>query len=63
MEIGERNEDRGVFLFEVGVGQVGTSDVVQLLTRNVAGYSVTNSRDDALAPPSLRQRLPFEQVY
>jgi hypothetical protein len=29
----------------------------------VAGYSVTNPRDDALAPPSLRQRLPFEQVY
>jgi LPS-assembly protein len=54
------------FFFQLefnGVGQVGTSDVVQLLTRNVAGYSVTNSRDDALAPPSLRQRLPFEQVY
>ena len=49
------------FFFQLefnGVGQVGTSDVVQLLTRNVAGYSVTNSRDDALAPPSLRQRLP-----
>jgi LPS-assembly protein len=54
------------FFFQLefnGVGQVGTSDVVQLLTRNVAGYSVTNSRDDALAPPSLQRRLPFEQVY
>jgi LPS-assembly protein len=54
------------FFFQLefnGVGQVGTSDVVQLLTRNVAGYSVTNSRDEALAPPSLRQRFPFEQVY
>jgi LPS-assembly protein len=46
-----------------GVGQVGTSDVVQLLTRNVAGYSVTNPRDDSLTPPSLRPKLPFEQVF
>jgi LPS-assembly protein len=54
------------FFFQLefnGVGQIGTNDVVQLLTRNVAGYSVTNPRDEALAPPSLRQRLPFEQVY
>jgi LPS-assembly protein len=54
------------FFFQLefnGVGQIGTNDVVQLLTRNVAGYSVTNPRDDALTPPSLRQRLPFEQVY
>jgi LPS-assembly protein len=54
------------FFFQLefnGVGQIGTNDVVQLLTRNVAGYSVTNPRDDALTPPSLRERLPFEQVY
>ena len=54
------------FFFQLefnGIGQIGTNDVVQLLTRNVAGYSVTNPRDDALTPPSLRQRLPFEQVY
>jgi LPS-assembly protein len=54
------------FFFQLefnGVGQIGTNDVVQLLTRNVSGYSVTNPRDDALAPPSLRQKLPFEQVY
>ena len=46
-----------------GVGQVGTNDVVQLLTRNVAGYSVTNPRDEALMPPSLQPKLPFEQVF
>jgi LPS-assembly protein len=54
------------FFFQLefnGVGQIGTSDVVQLLTRNVAGYSVTNPRDDALRPPSLQRKLPFEQVY
>jgi LPS-assembly protein len=54
------------FFFQLefnGVGQIGTNDVVQLLSRNVAGYSVTNPRDEALAPPGLRQQLPFEQVY
>jgi LPS-assembly protein len=54
------------FFFQLefnGVGQIGTNDVVQLLTRNVAGYSVTNPRDEALIPPSMRERLPFEQVY
>ena len=46
-----------------GVGQVGTDDVVGLLSRNIPGYSVTNPRDPALAPPSRRRPLPFEQVY
>ena len=46
-----------------GVGQVGTDDTATLLSRNVPGYSVTNPSDAALAPPSLRQRLPFEQVF
>jgi LPS-assembly protein len=46
-----------------GVGQVGTEDVVNLLSRNVPGYSVTNPRDPTLAPPSLRPQLPFEQVF
>jgi len=46
-----------------GVGQVGTDDTATLLSRNVPGYSVTNPSDPALAPPSLRQRLPFEQVF
>ena len=46
-----------------GVGQVGTDDAVELLSRNVPGYSVTNPSDPAAAPPSLRRRLPFEQVF
>jgi LPS-assembly protein len=45
-----------------GVGQVGTEDVVGLLSRNVPGYSVTNPRDPTLAP-SPRPQLPFEQVF
>jgi LPS-assembly protein len=45
-----------------GVGQLGT-EVVSLLHRNVPGYSVTNPRDLSLAPPSMRPRLPFEQVF
>jgi LPS-assembly protein len=46
-----------------GVGQIGTDEAVELLKRNVPGYSVTNPADARLAPPSLRPRLPFEQVY
>jgi LPS-assembly protein len=46
-----------------GVGQIGTDEVVTLLRRNVPGYSVTNPRDQALAPRAARPRLPFEQVY
>jgi LPS-assembly protein len=46
-----------------GVGQIGTDDAVTLLSRNVPGYKVTNPRDTALVPPSLRTRLPFEQVF
>jgi LPS-assembly protein len=46
-----------------GVGQVGTDEAVELLKRNVPGYSVTNPADTTLAPPSTRARLPFEQVY
>jgi LPS-assembly protein len=54
------------FFFQLeftGVGQVGTDEVVTLLKRNVPGYSVTNPTDPTLAPPALRQRLPFEQTY
>ena len=54
------------FFFQLefnGVGQIGTDDAVELLSRNVPGYSVTNPKDPTLAPPSLRSRLPFEQVY
>ena len=46
-----------------GVGQIGTDEAVELLKRNVPGYSVTNPSDARLAPPSVRPRLPFEQVY
>lgn len=54
------------FFFQLefnGVGQVGTDDAVALLSRSVPGYAVTNPRDAGLAPPSLRPRLPFEQVF
>jgi LPS-assembly protein len=46
-----------------GIGQIGTDEAVQLLKRNVPGYSVSNPADARLSPPSARQRLPFEQVY
>ncbi|MFN2644965.1 MAG: LPS-assembly protein LptD [Burkholderiales bacterium] len=46
-----------------GVGQIGTAEAVQLLRRDVPGYSVINRTDPALAPPSARPRLPFEQVF
>jgi LPS-assembly protein len=46
-----------------GVGQVGTDDPVALLSRSVPGYTVTNPSNPAAAPPSLRRRLPFEQVF
>jgi LPS-assembly protein len=46
-----------------GVGQIGTDDAVALLSRNVPGYTVTSPDDPAAAPPSLRRRLPFEQVF
>jgi len=36
---------------------------VELLKRNVPGYSLTNPSDPMLMPPSARPRLPFEQVY
>lgn len=46
-----------------GVGQIGTDEAVELLKRNVPGYSVTNPADPRLAPPGARPALPFEQVY
>jgi LPS-assembly protein len=53
-----------VFQIEfTGVGQVGTAEAVQLLRRDVPGYSVLNRTDPALAPPTSRSRLPFEQVF
>jgi LPS-assembly protein len=46
-----------------GVGQIGTAEAVQLLRRDVPGYSVINRTEPALAAPSARPRLPFEQVF
>jgi len=46
-----------------GVGQIGTDETVELLKRNVPGYSLTTPRDPMLTPPSARPKLPFEQVY
>jgi len=46
-----------------GVGQIGTADAVQLLRRDVPGYSVVNRSDPTLAPGTARSQLPFEQVY
>jgi LPS-assembly protein len=45
-----------------GFGSVGSDEVVSLLKRNVAGYSVTNAAHGSLAPPSM-SRLPFQQVF
>jgi len=46
-----------------GMGQIGASDVTDLLRRNIVGYARTNPTDPSLLPPGLRPRLPFEQVF
>jgi LPS-assembly protein len=46
-----------------GLGQIGVGDTVDFLRRNVPGYARTNPSDPQLVPPSMRPRLPFEQVY
>ncbi len=46
-----------------GLGQIGSNETVNLFRRSVPGYSVTNPRDQTLAPPSLQPQLPFEQAY
>lgn len=54
------------FFFQIeflGLGQIGSDDTPIELRRNVPGYSPTNPEDRALVPPSLRPRLPFEQVF
>jgi LPS-assembly protein len=54
------------FVFQLefsGIGSIGTDEAIELLKRNVPGYSVTNPADSQFAPPSARPRLPFEQVY
>jgi LPS-assembly protein len=54
------------FVFQIefnGIGTIGTDEAVELLKRNVPGYSVTNPADQTLMPPSARPRLPFQQSY
>jgi LPS-assembly protein len=46
-----------------GIGQIGTTEVITLLKRNVSGYTVSNPRDQALVPQEARPQLPFEMVY
>jgi LPS-assembly protein len=53
-------------LFQIqfnGVGQFGTTDVVDFLKRDVPGYAVTNPSQARFVPPSMQQQLPFQQVY
>jgi LPS-assembly protein len=60
------NVSSSALLFQLefnGFGQIGSDDTLTLLRRTVPGYSVTNPSDQALVPPSLRSRLPFQQVY
>ncbi|HXZ86065.1 MAG TPA: hypothetical protein VEI82_11305, partial [Myxococcota bacterium] len=52
-----------VFLELRGVGELGTDEALQLLRRDVPGYTVTNPADPTLAPPSARRALPFPQVF
>jgi LPS-assembly protein len=46
-----------------GVGQIGTAEAVQMLSREVSGYSAVNRINPSIAPPAARSQLPFEQVY
>ncbi len=45
-----------------GFGQVGSGNASEFLRRSVPGYSVTNPRDPALAPPSLGPRGLFDGI-
>jgi LPS-assembly protein len=54
------------FVFQLefnGIGTIGTDEAVEILRRNVPGYSVTNPADATLAPPGARRPLPFDSVY
>ena len=46
-----------------GFGGLGSDEILTMLRRSVPGYAVTNPTDSRLLPPSVRPRLPFEQVY
>ena len=54
------------FVFQLefnGIGTIGTDEAVEILKRQVPGYSVSNPLDARFTPPSARQPLPFEQVF
>ncbi|HZO03117.1 MAG TPA: LPS-assembly protein LptD [Burkholderiales bacterium] len=54
------------FVFQLefnGIGTIGTDEAVEILKRNVPGYSVSNPADATLAPPSAQRPLPFSQMY
>jgi LPS-assembly protein len=54
------------FVFQLefnGIGTIGTAEAVDILRRAVPGYSVSNPADPALAPPSARPRMPFDEIY
>jgi LPS-assembly protein len=54
------------FVFQLefnGIGTIGTDEAVEILKRNVPGYSVSNPADATLAPPSAQRPLPFGQMY
>ena len=60
-----RTSSTGIF-FQIefnGLGQIGLNDTADFLKRHVRGYAPTNPNDPLLVPPSLRPRLPFEQVF
>jgi LPS-assembly protein len=52
-----------IFLELRGVGELGTDEALQLLKRDVPGYSVTNPDDQKLVPPSMQRQLPFRQIF
>jgi len=46
-----------------GLGQIGSNETLNLMRRSVPGYSVTNPRDQTLAPPSLHASPPLEPAF
>ena len=46
-----------------GFGGIGSDEITTMLKRSVPGYAVSNPAQGSLVPPSLRPRLPFEQLF
>ena len=60
------NVSSTAFVFQLefnGIGTIGTDEAVELLKRQVPGYSVSNPADARLTPPSAQPRLPFDQTF